>query len=196
MMTDRIEIANLTVYRRSTLSGALRLHVEGSGPLFEKPLRRNDWLVTNFLALVAVGVHLGYLIAAVRLVWRFRHEIRAAGFVLLTGHSLGGATVEVAAVLAGALNRSRVQAESYGGPAPFWVVLWPLWKLAAWALGVAIDYYVAGTDPIPFVPFWNVHLGRRNRIEGTGSGPYADHVRGYRAFFPRSLYRECDSVVH
>jgi hypothetical protein len=181
-VTETVDLANIRVHVSRNLRGMLRIHVEGSGPFVQRPMRLNDWLRTNALAFIVVGVHLGYLVAAIRVLWRFRHEIRAASWVTITGHSLGGATAEVAAVLGSVFLGGGIRGESYGGPAPWWFVTWPLWWLVSKVAGAELAWYVAGGDPVPLLPFfWNRHLGQRHWIHGTGDGPIADHVHGYDA---------------
>jgi len=112
----------------------LRIYIDGSGPFLQRPWTANDWLRTNFLAIITFGVHLGYLIAAIRVVRRFREQIKEAKTVTITGHSLGGATAEVAAlIISFMVARGRVLYKSFGGPAPWWFVtswlLWILYKL-------------------------------------------------------------------
>ena len=172
----QFETANISGFTRTEDTG-LHLHLYGSGPFMQRPWRANDWVRTNFLALVTFGVHLGYLIAAIRVLRHLRTEIRAAASVRFTGHSLGGAVAEVAAVVA-SLYRKRVSFESYGGPAPWWWVTAWGGRLLCWARGTHGTWYIAGGDFVPLIPFWNCHLGSRERLPTKGD-PITDHIKGY-----------------
>lgn len=155
------------------------IHVYGSGPFLQHPWYLNDYLRTNLLAIVAVGVHLGYLIAALQLLFRFRKELRTADKVLLTGHSLGGATIEVMSVLSLFFGIRNVEAHSFGGPKPWWIPTWPIWWIISKIGKTKITWYVAGVDLIPRIPFWNVHLGHRIKLPSVSYDIAKNHVHGY-----------------
>lgn len=185
MRGDRIDtftVANISGTITTYPGGTTHVHVDGSGPLTERPWNLNDWLVTNLLALVAAGVHLGYLIAAVRILWRWRHVLRQSSRIIMSGHSLGGATVEVAAVLGIFFGVRHVCALSYGGPRPWWIPTWPMWWIVSRIAGADIEWYVAGADPVPRIPPWNAHIGRRVTVVSTSDRltPIGDHIEGYR----------------
>lgn len=172
------EVANISGYHR-TRGDELHIHVYGSGAFMQRPWRLNDWFRTNFLALIAVGVHLGYLIAAIRLLRHLRTQIRDSQKVRITGHSMGGATAEVAGVILSLYRKVQtVSTENYGGPAPWWfLTAWGAW-LILWARGLNSKWYLAGSDPVPLIPPWNVHIGHRVTLPSVGD-PIRNHMHGY-----------------
>jgi hypothetical protein len=172
------EIANISGTVSKTENG-LRIYIDGSGPFMQRPWRRNDWFRTNFLAVVTVGVHLGYLIAAIRVVVHFRNDIKEAGSLYISGISLGGAVAEVAALIASCmLPRSGVIYKSAGGPAPWWIITSPVFWLIYRLRDVSGLWFVAGSDPVPRIPPWNVHIGQRVRLPSVGD-PIRNHIHGY-----------------
>jgi hypothetical protein len=152
------------------------LWIEGSGTILS-PFQRNDWLRTNFMVVPCAGVHLGYLVAALRVM---RHPdvkpvLRECKRVRLVGHSLGGSVCEVLAALIFRVLRKSVESHNLGGPAP--------WRRSLiWRLIIAEDHmrwYHCGTDPVPFAMLWNRHAGNRVHLPGISLNPIENHIHGY-----------------
>lgn len=169
-------IGNIAVTER-TAGSTLHLWVHGS----DEP---RDWIGTNLLAFVALGVHLGYLIAAIRLVHHYRHAIEFMGSVEIAGYSLGGATAEVAGLLLRILPQFRnvaIRTHNYGGPAPWWRLARPVFAALERRGRWTNTWIVAGRDPVPYLPPWNRHVGEGLVLGSTGGGPIEDHINGYIA---------------
>lgn len=145
------------------------IHIVGSGRLLS-PVQHNDWIRTNFAICPVAGAHLGYLIAALRTFRTLRHELRQWDRVVITGHSLGGATAEVLGAVIEWLMEIPVEVHNFGGPGP--------WGRRPDAAG-SYTWYQAGRDPVPYLMY--AHLGSHKQLPGLGC-LIKTHKHGYDQF--------------
>lgn len=161
---------------------AALVYLYGSGGL-RVPWQENDW-ITNFAVCPIAGVvHLGYLVAAIRLLRDIQKDIRGCRYVHFAGHSLGGSVAEIAGVLLAAAKRASaatpiVFIDNYGGPAPLRRGVGAVIARGMRNLGRAA-WYVAGNDLVPYLMPWNRHVGHRIRLQSHSRNLIENHIHGY-----------------
>lgn len=158
------------------------VYLYGSGAL-RVPWQENDW-ITNFAVCPAAGVvHLGYLVAAIRVLRDIREDIRGCRYVNIAGHSLGGAVAEIAGVLLAAAKRGSAASpivfiDNFGGPAPLRRGVGSVIARGMRRIGRAA-WYVAGNDVVPYLMPWNRHVGHRIHLHSDSRNPVQNHIHGY-----------------
>lgn len=169
-------VDNIEYWTRSE-GDTFKVIVPGSGK-FLSPWQKNDWFRTNFALCRVAGVHFGYLVAATK-IFRAEHtEWSKYKYIVIQGHSLGGAVATVLGALVSKLLPTTVSVTShnYGGPAAFG--RWPAeWRL--WTLKLKAHWYTTSWDVVPWLIFWNVHVGRWHRRITKWRNPIKAHIEGY-----------------
>lgn len=151
MNIERDNVEACSAYK----DGVLTISIMGSGEFKERPLSRNDWIVTNFRARPVRHrnwvFHRGFLEAWYSiepLVFQEieRHEPEV---IILRGHSMGGAVSGVGAAILSDFY-PIVKHTSYGGPR----FLWGWRSRARFNERVESIRHVNGLDIVPHVPPW------------------------------------------
>lgn len=162
-----------------------RIHILGSGHMLA-PFKENDWIRTNFGVPKVAGVHVGYLVAALRVadaigkpLTEMVEKMPEDAPLVISGYSLGGSVAEVLGTILlflPQLKDRRIEVHNFGGPAPFGLA--PSF-IARAAKAVDITWYSAGTDIVPYLMFWNRHGGRHKHIKTGKWNPFENHLVGY-----------------
>lgn len=146
----------------------LHVWINCSGPIETRPIDKNDWFRTDFLALPLclgpVCAHLGYFIAAMRVKKRLKLEIDKAEYIVWSGHSMGGSIAEILAFL------TYGEAHNLGGSPPWF------WGVEIVRFTANITWYSHGTDIVPFFPWpFCRHAGKHVHIKRDGWSPFKNH---------------------
>lgn len=131
--------------------------------------------VLNLLPLPFFGVHLGYLLGAIRPIFQLVKKLDKGKTVHVFGHSLGGGVGQIVAVIL-LLLKYKVVVETVGAVSSVSFI----WRIIFKKLGGVSKIRIYGNDPVPRLWPWFFNLSKAI-LEGPErkwwKANFKDHVR-------------------